>query len=293
MELSHGWFMPFLVSSSRRHLLAATASCGALLVAASLATAHDFWLVPHLFAFSGDSVVVNGKSGTRFPAGAPVQPARVAEAWLISDASRTKITAIAVMDSALRLNHRPAAGQYRVAVALTPRPSRTTPAGLLRFLRLEGGAAAADQLERERTLVGHDSVVFTGTSYAATIVQVGRGGPRGFSSTAGFPLEFVAMSDPAALRVGDTLHVRVLGGGRPAAHIGLDAMPADSGAPAGAGEESPWHAFTADATGVVHIPLRRSGAWLLRSAWVSRRAGAAANEFDVARSTFVFNVMGR
>ena len=283
----------FTVPSLRNRIVAVVAALAASLIVVSSAAAHDFWLIPHLFAFSSDSLVVNGKSGTRFPEGSPVQPTRVADAWLISASGRSKLTDFAVVDGALRVSGKPAPGQYRVAVALSARTTRTTPAGLLRFLRMEGGSAAADRLERESTLAGHDSVSYSGASYAATVIQVGRGGTRGFSTAAGFPLEFIPLNDPSSLHVGDTLHVRILGSGQPAAHIGLDVTPADSSGRTATGEASnPWTALQADANGVAHVPVSKAGPWLLRSAWVGRRDGAAANEFEVARSTFVFGVMG-
>lgn len=273
----------------RNALFSAATVIAATFAVVSAAAAHDFWLIPNLFAFTSDSLAINGKSGTSFPEGSAVQPARVADAWLVNASGRTKLTDFAVVDSSLRVSGRPAAGQYRVAVALTPRTTRTTAAGLLRFLRLEGGSAAADKLERENTLSGHDSVSYTGASYAATIVQVGRGGARGFSSPAGFPLEFVPLNDPSGLRVGDTLHVRILGGGQAAAAIGVDVMSADSaGRAPGA---NPWASVQSDANGVAHVAVGKAGPWILRSAWVGRRQGAPANEFEVARSTFVFGVM--
>ncbi len=262
--------------------LAATTAFAAVLAGVSSASAHDFWVIPHLFAFSNDSMVhVNGKSGVQFPAGAPVQPTRVANAWLIGANARTQITQLSVVDSSLLLHHKPeVAGQYLIAVGLTPRTTRSTPAGLLRYLRAEGGGAEAARLERENALVG-DSLVYHGASYASTVVQVGRAGPRAFSSTAGFPLEFVPLSDPTHLHVGDTLHIRVLGGGKAAASIGTDARNV---------ADTSWTTLSADANGVVHLPLTKSGPWLLRSAWVGKRAGGAANEWDVARSTYVFDV---
>ena len=257
----------------------------ALLLGVQSASAHDFWLIPHLFAFSNESMVhVNGKSGVQFPKGAPVQPTRVANAWVIGANARTQITELSVVDSSLLLHHKPdAPGQYLIAAGLTPRTSRSTPAGLLRFLRLEGGTSEAARLERENVLAG-DSLVFHGASYAATVVQVGRAGPRAFSSTAGFPLEFVPLSDPAHLHVGDTIHVRVLGGGKAVSGIGIDARNV---------ADTSWTPLNADANGVVHLPLPQPGPWLLRSAWVGKRAGGAANEWDVARSTYVFGVATR
>ena len=49
-------------------------------------------------------------------------------------------------------------------------------------------------------------------------------------------------------------------------------------------------AITADASGVVHVPLTKAGPWMMRSAYVTRRSGGAPNEFDVARATYTFSV---
>ena len=276
--------------ATRRTVVGLAAAMAGLLTLVSSADAHDFWLIPHLFAFTNDSMVhVNGKSGVRFPEGSAVQPTRVADAWVIGSNGRARIAQMGVVDNSLLLHHRPdAPGQYLIAVALTPRTTRSTPIGLLRYLRIEGGASEAERLERDNALTG-DSLVFHGASYAATAVQVGRSGPRAFSSTAGFPLEFVPLNDPAQLHVGDTFHVKVLGGGKPVAGIGIDARNvADT-----AETPNPWTSLNADANGVVHLTLPKPGPWLLRSAWVGKRSGGGTSEWDVARSTYVFGVATR
>lgn len=283
--------LPRLRHSRLRVVSTLVVLCSALLGVVTTARAHDFWLVPYLFAFVGDSVVLDGKSGTRFPEGSAVQPTRVAEAWLIGAASRTRLVNLSVQNGALRVTAQPSRGQHLAAIALTPRTTRTTPTGLLRFLRAEGGAAAADELERLYALDGMDSVVYASASYASTVVQVGRGGAPAFASSAGFPLEFVPLTDPTALRVGDTLRVRILGGGRPAANVGLEARAAGSTGTLGGVDD--WRSLQTDADGIARVPLGTPGPWLLRSAMVVRRPGPAANEFDVARSTYVFGVIDR
>lgn len=49
-------------------------------------------------------------------------------------------------------------------------------------------------------------------------------------------------------------------------------------------------AYTADASGVVHLPLGKAGPVMLRSAYASRKVNGAANEWDVSRTTYVFTV---
>jgi uncharacterized GH25 family protein len=278
----------------RRLLVAIPAMLGSLAIV-STATAHDFWLIPDMFGFAdGSTVHVNGRSGTGFPAGSAVQPTRVAEARIIGATSDLKITEMAVEGTSLRLHQKPAAaGQYLVVAALTAplRYNRTAPGGLVRFLRAEGGAAEAARLERDSAYMATDTVAYASRSFAATILQLGTGGPRAFSKTAGYPLEFVPLNDPAHVHLGDTLHIRVLGNGKAVPGIGIDATPAaDTTAAAGTRPAGQMVALTADGNGVVHLPLTKAGPWMIRSAYVWKRVGGAANEFDVARSTYTFSV---
>ena len=259
----------------------------------STSLAHDFWVIPDMFAFAGDATIhASGRSGTRFPAGSAVQPARVADARVIGASSETKITEMAVEGNSLRLHQKPAsAGQYVIAVSLAPRTTRATGEGLLRFLRLEGGAAEAARIEKEHAFGAADSLVYTSTSYAFAIVQVGSSGPRAFAKSTGIPLEFIPVNDPSHLHQGDTLHVKIVGAGKPVPNIGIFAGWAID-TTAGPAQQQPDNSIplTADANGVAHVPLTKAGPWNLRAAFVSRRAGGSPNEWEVSRSTYVFGV---
>lgn len=97
------------------------------------------------------------------------------------------------------------------------------------------------------------------------------------------------MNDPSHVHVGDTLHVKMLGNGTPVPGLGIElATGLDSVAASPAAVTRV--AFTADANGVVHIPLENAGPTLLRAAYVSRKSGGDARDWDVSRTTFVFNV---
>lgn len=187
-------------------------SLAAFVLVGSVASAHDFWIIPDAFDFAANATVhVNGRQGgTKFPAGNTVPADRVVDARIIGATTLTKIDDLTVEGPSLRLHQKPsAAGQYLIVVGLATRDFRETPAGVIRFLKSEGGAAEAARLERENTLAGLDSVIFTAASYAATIAQVGTGGPRAFARTSGIRLEFVPLNDPGHAHVGDTLHVKM------------------------------------------------------------------------------------
>lgn len=279
--------------SSRRTTMAVLPAIVASLLVVSTAVAHDFWIIPDIFSAPADATLhFSGRAGTRFPAGTAVQPNRVAEARLIGATSQTKITEMSVEGTSLRLHQKPpAAGQYIVAVTLASNPTRSTAAGVLRFLKSEGGAAEAARLERENALAGQDSLVYHATSYAEAVVEVGRGGPRAFATSTGLPLEFVPVNDPSHLHEGDTLHVKVVGNGKAVPNIGIFAGPAaDTTAGATASGANTSLSLVADDAGVVHLPLTKSGAWNLRAAYVSKRSGGAANEWTISRTTYVFGV---
>ena len=264
-------------------------------VLASTAWAHDTWIIPDLVAFAANATMQFNvrQGGTKFPAGTAVPAERIVDARIIGASSSTKIVEMGVQGTSLQLRHKPtAAGQYLIVVGLAPRVFRETPAGVMRFLRAEGGALEAARLERENAFAGLDSVIFTHAGYAATIAEVGTDGPRVFTKAAGIRLEFVPVNDPSRVKTGDTLHVRMLGNGTPVPGIGIELAAGIDSTQAATSSVSRV-AFTADERGVVHIPLDKAGPVMLRSAFASRRAGGAARDWDVSRTTFVFNVSAK
>jgi hypothetical protein len=266
-----------------------------LLAVAGVAEAHDTWLLPDLFALAaGDRLELSARAGGgKFPAGSAVPLPRVATVRLLGASSETRITDLAAEGGALRLRHPPtAAGQYRVVLSMTPGAIRSTPAGLLRFLRLEGGVGEAQRVERLGMVTGEDSLAFVHSVSASTVVEVGRGGPRAFNRPAGLALELLPAKDPGALAVGDTLHLRVLGDGQPVAGISVEYKPAADTLTAGATPPA-YTTVLAGADGIAHLPVTAAGPWIVRAAYVSARAGSTQREYAVSRATFVWQVRAR
>ena len=265
------------------------------LASATVASAHDFWIIPQVFAFAPDAtmVVYGRQGGGQFPSGTAVPVERVVDARIIGATATTTITDMVIEGTSLRLQQKPTTpGQYLIVVGLAPRVNRQTPAGVLRFLRAEGGVAEADRLERQQAFAGLDSVIFTAASYAATVAQVGVDGPRTFGQTGGLRLAFVPLSDPDHLHVGDTLQVKLVGNGQPLPGHGLEVA-------AGLDSAAAPHAsvtrvtYITDQFGVAHVPLQTAGPVLMRSAFASPKVGGAKTEWDVSRTTYVFAVGDR
>jgi ketosteroid isomerase-like protein len=266
-------------------------SSALLLGAASFADGHDFWLVPNAFRVSGGAQIeVLGQTSSQFPTSeAAVTPDRVAEARILSATREAVIRDLSVSGTSLRIRHRPAAaGQQLVAVTLHPRLVRESAESFRRYLVLEGAPELLDRYERDGILPT-DSVTRRFAKYAKTLVEVGAGGPRAFSRTAGHPAEFLPLVDPAGLAPGDTLPVRFLFRGAPltGVHVHAGSVP-----DASASEAERAVTLTTDARGMVHVPIDRAGLWNVRALYVLPADEGTGADWDTHWVTLVFGVDG-
>lgn len=265
---------------------------GVLTAASAVALlAHDFWIVPNAFVVAaGGTIEIRGQTGTRFPTSvSAVAPERVADARVIGASNEERITDLSVKDSSLILRHKPTTpGQRIVAVALVARSSRTTSANLKRYIALEGNSELAEHYERDGAYPKTDSLTQSAAKYAKTIVEIGHGGPRAFARNVGHALEFIPVNDPSALRVGDSLAVRLLFRGQAVANAHLHAGVAP--APNATSEDASKDLSVAtDSDGVAMIPLARAGLWNARTLYAAPMRGSAG-EWEVAFATLVFEV---
>lgn len=278
--------------ASRRALCRVAGIALSVSAVSTAALAHDFWLVPNAFAVrEGDMMEVAGRTSTRFPTSlSAVTPERVASARLLSARTDASIDHLSVEGKALRLRHRPAvAGQYVVAVALVARESRTTPAGLMRYVALEGAPALAERYQRGAAVSSVDSLTQVVSKFAKTIVEVGRGGPATFDRRVGHLLEIVPLNDARGLMSHDSLRVQVLYRGTPLAGAQLfagGAVPADSAATGPALHKDA--VVVTDASGVAQIPLGPGDVWNVRTLHAAPAPGGAADSrWEVLFATLV------
>jgi hypothetical protein len=252
--------------AARRNLILALGPVAAVTVALSTVGAHDFFLVPGSYPFAtGSDAEILAHSSSRFPTSAgAVAVARVAKAVIVGAEGEAPITNLVIRGNSLVLRTRPErSGQHIVAVDLVSRSARQTPAELLRWLTLEGAADASQRIERTSALKGLDSITRTDAKRAKTIVEVGRNGPRVFSRKVGQTIEFIPLSDPADLKPGDSLRARVEYKGAPVPGISVHAsVPAPDDTTQKA--EPDLHLLT-NSAGIVSVPIRKRGLWLIRT----------------------------
>ncbi len=278
-------------------LLAATA----LLSVTTRLSADDFWVIPNAFQLAeGSTLELRGQTSSLFPTSkSAVATDRLADARIIGAARESSLGERSVSGTSLLIRHPVStSGQHIVALALIPRSVRETPASFRRYMTLEGAPEAVTRYEREGRLApanSRDSLTRRYAKYAKTFVEVGRGGPRAFERIAGHPLEFVPLRDPASLRIGDTLSVRVLLLGQPlvGAHVHAGAIAwagertlTDTGAARRSASRDV--SLTTDAAGTIRIPVDRPGMWNVRGIQILPAAAGSGSDWDVHRATMVF-----
>ena len=259
------------------------------LVFAKVGISHDFWLVPNAFRIaSGSEVTVLGRTSSSFPNSlSAVTVDRVANARLISSDSQEVLETIDVTGESLRLRFRPARpGQQVVAVRIHPRNIQESPESFRRYLRGEGAPEALERYRREG-LLPTDSVTRRYAKYAKTVLEVGEGGPRSFSRTAGHPLEFVPLDDPNEFAVGDQVRVQLLFKGDALAWASAHAGVAQSIADAGPAHDVQ---VTSDADGVLTVELTQGGMWNVRALHIVPADSGSGADWDVHWATLVFHV---
>lgn len=287
----------------RLSLRGAAFVAASLVFAASALAAHDFWLIPDAFAVTpGGRLGLRGQTSSLFPSSlSAVTPDRIVAAKIMTATTSATVRDVSVLGTSLRLAHpAPNAGQHLIGVQLAPRNVRESPASFRRYLDLEGAPEARERYEREGLLprVGGDSITRRYAKYAKTVVEVGRGA-RAFQRTLDHPLEFVPLTDPSALRLGDSLRVRLVLLGKPAAfaHIHAGSVPAGAAAlrdtTAARRAASRDVALTTDGNGVATIVVRDAGLWNVRTLQIVPAVKGSGADWDVHWATFVFAVTKR
>ena len=273
-----------------------------LVVSAARLIAHDFWLVPDAFALTpGGRIAVRGQTSSLFPSSlSAVAPDRVVAARVVTASTAATVRNVSISGASLRLTHPPTAvGQHLIGVQLAPRTVRESPASFRRYLDLEGAPEARERYERAGLLppVGGDSITRRYAKYAKTLVEVGRG-PRAFARLLNHPLELVPLSDPSALRVGDTLRVRLVLLDKPAtaAHLHAGAVPAatalvDTAAARRAAARDV--KVETDGSGVAAIVMTQPGLWNIRTLQIVPATKGSGADWDVHWATLVFSVARR
>lgn len=236
------------------------------------AAASPTWPFP--VALSGDSSFVELTAGERYPEpGNAVPPERIDRSFVRLGEGRPMPLTSAKADGAVTRLEATWAGQglATLAVLLAPEARTVEAADFESFLRDAGATSALAERAKKKETKKPAKVVAVDVARAfAPVVEPRRSAAAadpsaGTDAPLGLPLEIVAGVPPLALRAGSTLTATVLLEGQPVPGAVVKASGPDGAAPP---------PLTADAQGVVSLPLGNEGRLLLSTATVRRTTKA-------------------
>ena len=247
-------------------------------VIVSAASAHDTWIICDPFVVpSGRAVSVKMTSGEKFPTMDTAPEAdRVAKAqWRMGDQSGTiadfKKEAKSLVASGKTAND----GVAVIAVEFKPKEIELNADEVSDYLEeIAAPASVRKAFEADGVAAGWHE---TYTKHAKTYVKIGSGGDAsGALGPVGFNIDFLPDRDPTALKVGDTLAMKVIRGG-----MELESSPVFVVCGATGEATMP----RTNKTGMMLVKITSPGWWMVRTTQL-RHQGAGVWESDFTTMTF-------
>lgn len=261
-------------------ILSATAT---VLVAAA-AFAHDLYVMPERFRVAvGETLTVALHNGDAFPESeASVAVERLRDASLRAGAASAPLSNLRVEANRTLGNVTvPAAGTLVLTARTIPNLIELAPDKFTAYLKEEGqpeviqwraAHGESGKPGRERYSKYIKSLLLAGTPSDA------------FQTVVGFPIEIIPEKDPYRLKPGDSLPVRVLFRGAPAAGLQVES------AWAGAAGKKVQVAGRTNAEGRVNVPLAQAGRWRLHAIKMERCADPKAADWESFWSSLTFEL---
>ncbi|MCC7055741.1 MAG: DUF4198 domain-containing protein [Gemmatimonadaceae bacterium] len=270
-----------------RSLLRRLFVTGALLLVAAPLLAHDMFLRLEAF-FLAPNTAANVRlfNGTFILSENSITPDRLNDIAVVSPAGRAKLDVSvwnASGDTSVFPIRTGAAGTYVLGVSTKPRVLEMSGPEFNAYLSSDG---IPDELayRRARKLLDERSKERY-EKHVKALVQVGTTTGPAFGTVLGYPAELVPLANPYAMKVGDVLQVRALVDGRPAANqfVQYGGLSASNGRVAQRNTRS-------DASGIVRIPLDRTGTYYVKFINMTRVANDAAANHHSKWASLTFAV---
>ena len=250
-----------------------------LVVAAGDAAAHYTYIVPQTFRVAaGDTVLIGFHSGDGFPESSAILK-RLVDPTIHSEGIALKLDGLKEEGKRLAYEFKATRPGHVIVTAVNGTGSETMkPESFEEYLKEEGlNAIVAARAQRgESAKPGRERY----TMYAKTIFLAGAPND-GYKVAVGLPLEMVPEKDPYSLKSGESLPVRVLLRGAPAANLEVMAASTAPGF-------KPHIVGKTDANGRVTIPVS-AGKWRLHTIHMERALGSDA-DWESAWTTLTFEI---
>lgn len=227
-------------------------------MAASVASAHDLWLIPPEKATAKEAMKILVRSGMEFPKSVHAPDSSKFAQLRVFDPSGKELTAEAAGTSEKSglLSFTPTKyGVYVVAVETSPKLISMEADAFNAYLVSDGLAHIYALRAKEKSLDQPGKERYSKSPKC--LVRLGDGKDGDASRIVGLPLEIVPMQDPFQRKVGDALRVKVLFRDKPLADANLGWAHPDGG-------ETPAGTVRTNAKGEALIPIAQNGLMTIR-----------------------------
>ena len=179
-------------------------------------------------------------------------------------------------------------GTYLIGVSTAARVFDLTAEEFNEYLVHDG---IVDVIE-QRTAAGktNDDATERYSKHVKALVQVGDGRSGQWAHELGYPVEFMPLSNPYELGVGDELRVRFLRAGEPVANQLVYANYEDHHGHDEAGEHMEAVTTRTNTDGVATIPLSGTGRWYVRTIHMVETTSEADVDYESNWATLTFQV---
>jgi len=251
----------------------------AILACFFLLTSHDLIMKPYSYLLEqGDQIRIALFNGDFHKSDNVITRDRMVDVSFVSEGKRMAVDTANWTDegttSILTLPTTATLGTKLLGVSTAPRVYTADGTGFNKYLKHDG---VLDMLElRTRSNSLQDSAFESYSKHVKTIIQVGENRSNDWKEVLDYPIEFVPLSNPYDLQVGDDIELKLLRDGKPlTGHLVYAANHHYHGDDAASGhshshEEGEEHthddaAFTTDENGVIKVPLTEAGIWYFRT----------------------------
>lgn len=249
-----------------------------LLALALPLAAHDFWIEPSRARLEpGELLKVRLMVGEGWKGeGLRRNSGRILRFSAMSEAGEAPLAGLEGSDPAGLLRPK-APGALWLVYTGTPSRVELSAAKFEAYLREEGLDAIAESRAKARQTARPGRERFRRSAKA--FVRVG-GSTAGWERPCGLPLEFVPLSDPASLKAGEALTVRLYREGRPLPGQRVVAI----------GPEGSAHSALTDREGRCTIPLPMAGRWILKAVHMAPVADDPSVDWESLWASLAFEV---
>ena len=270
-----------------RAAVSVTLSVVLVAVTYSLAAAHDMFLKPAAFFVpENGEALIRVLNGTFSKSENSIARPRLQDISIVSPTGRVRMDTSSWSDAGDTSTFRfkaGAAGTYVLGVSTRANIIEMSADTFHLYLAEDG---LPDELERrKREGASNARVTERYHKHVKAFVQVGEARTDGYATPLGYPAELIPTSNPYSLRVGQTLRVRTLVDGTPAAnqYVLYGGRTPNEG-------RIEQKSVRSDANGFAAIPVTQRGTWYVKFINLTRLNGDPAAQYESKWATITFQV---